>query len=145
MKVPPPITQAGESQRGEDCGTSWPQGCWCNRCTPELQVSTAQERPHQAEVTVYLAKVASESPARGFTDSQNSVWAINLAVMVSSKNPEGSDQGSPQKFGCFVKVNLSHYETHLFCGISAIAKKQKMTAPAKTTSKIPCQAFKDLS
>jgi len=73
MKVPPPITQAGESLSDAECGTSWPQGCWCSHCTPELQVPTAQERPHQAAVTVYLAMVASGSPAQEFTGSQNSV------------------------------------------------------------------------
>lgn len=82
---PPPPPQAGDEgptshhsgwgvTQGHRLGTSWPQGCWCTHCTLELQVPTAQERPHQAEVTVYLAMMAPVSPTEEFTDSRNSLF-----------------------------------------------------------------------
>lgn len=40
---------------------------------------------------------------------------------------------------------LNCYENHLFCGVSATAKMQRVTAPTKTTLEIPCQTFKNLS
>lgn len=67
--------------RNPGCGTSWPQDYQCNHCI--LHVPAAQQRPHEAEITVYLAVVASGSPGvHNLTELQ--IWPMKLAVITSS-------------------------------------------------------------
>lgn len=78
---------------------------------PELHAPAAQQRPHKAEITLCVAIVASGSPPRSSQAHRTADLAKKIGSdSIKSKNPEGSDDKYPQKFGCSVELNNVNFQ-----------------------------------
>lgn len=76
-----------------------------------MHVPAAQQRPHEAEVAVYVIMMASGSPPRISQAYRTADLANKIGSdSVKSRNPGGSDEKCPQESGCSVELNNVNFQ-----------------------------------